>query len=48
MANPNIVNVTTIYGKPVGQTDTTTSTAIVTNQSNSGTIVNLILYWHLI
>ena len=41
MANPNIVNVTTIYGKTVGQTVTTTSTAIVTNQSNSGTIVKL-------
>ena len=41
MANPNIVNVTTIYGKTVGQVVTTNSTAIVTNQSNSGTIVKL-------
>jgi|2_EtaG_2_1085320.scaffolds.fasta_scaffold65933_2 hypothetical protein len=41
MANPNIVNVTSIYAKTVGQAVTTINTAIVTNQANSGTIVKL-------
>ena len=38
MANPNIVQVTSIYGKTAVQTVTTTATAIVTNDSGSGKI----------
>lgn len=42
MANPNIVNVTSIYGKVVGLDLTTTSTtAIVTNSSGSGKILKI-------
>ena len=33
MANPNIVGVTTIYGKTAGQAVTTSATTIVTNLS---------------
>lgn len=41
MANPNIVNVTSIYGKVVGQAITTSATAIVTNSSGSGKIYKI-------
>jgi len=41
MANPNIVNVTTIQGKTVGAAVTTTATALVTNASSSGKIFKL-------
>lgn len=38
MANPNIVGVTTIYGKTAGLAVTTTATAIVSNAASSGKI----------
>lgn len=38
MANPNIVDVTTIYGKTAVQAVSTTATAIVTNSADSGKI----------
>lgn len=38
MANPNIVNVTSILGKTVGAAVTTTMTALVTNTSGSGQV----------
>ena len=41
MANPNIVNVTTIQGKTVGAAVTTTATALVSNASSSGKIIKL-------
>lgn len=41
MANPNIVNVTTIYGKTAVQSVTTSATAIVTNSSGSGQILKI-------
>jgi hypothetical protein len=41
MANPNIVNVTSIYGKTVTAALTTTSTAIVTNASESGKVLKI-------
>lgn len=41
MANPNIVNVTSIYGKVVGQAVTNTATAIVTNTAGSGKVLKI-------
>ena len=41
MANPNIVNVTSIYGKTAVQAVTTTPTAIVTNSSGSGKVLKI-------
>jgi len=41
MANPNIVNVSTILGKVAGQAVSTTQTAIVTNSSGSGKIFKI-------
>lgn len=41
MANPNIVNVTTILGKVVGQAVGTSATAIVTNTAASGKILKI-------
>lgn len=41
MANPNIVNVTTINGKTVGAAVTTSATALVSNAANSGKIIKL-------
>jgi hypothetical protein len=41
MANPNIVNVTAIYGTTYVQTVGTSATAIVTNSSGSGTVIKL-------
>ena len=41
MANPNIVNVTTIYGKSAVQNVTTSPTAIVSNGSSSNTVLKL-------
>jgi hypothetical protein len=41
VANPNIVNVTSIYGKVVGQAVLTSPTTIVTNATSSGTVVKL-------
>jgi len=41
MANPNIVNVTSILGKVAGQAVTTSPTAIVSNAAASGTIVKI-------
>lgn len=41
MANPNIVNVSNIYGKVVGQAVSTSATAIVTNSSGSGKILKI-------
>ena len=41
MANPNIVNVTTIYGNTAVQQVTTSATAIVTNSAASGKIYKL-------
>lgn len=41
MANPNIVNVSQIYGKTVGQAVSTSATAIVTNAAGSGKIVKV-------
>lgn len=41
MANPNIVGVTSIYGKTAVQAVTTTATAIVTNSAASGKILKV-------
>ena len=41
MANPNIVNVTTIQGKVAGAAVTTSATALVSNSSSSGKIIKL-------
>lgn len=41
MANPNIVNVTSIYGKTVTAALTTSSTAIVTNADASGKVLKI-------
>lgn len=41
MANPNIVNVSSIYGKTTGIPVTTTTTAIVTNSANSNKILKI-------
>lgn len=41
MANPNIVNVTSIYGKTAGLAVTTSPTAIVTNSSGSNKILKI-------
>lgn len=41
MANPNIVNVSAIYGKIVGQLVTTVATAIITNTAASGKILKI-------
>lgn len=41
MANPNIVNVTTISGKVVGAAVTTSASALVTNASSSGKILKI-------
>ena len=41
MANPNIVNVTSIYGKTAVQAVTTTATAIVENAADSGKIIKI-------
>jgi hypothetical protein len=41
MSNPNIVNVTTIYGNTEVQSVTTTPTAIVTNTAASGKILKI-------
>jgi hypothetical protein len=41
MANPNIVNVSTIYGKTEGLAITTSETAIVSNASSSGKIYKI-------
>jgi hypothetical protein len=38
MANPNIVNVTTIYGKTAGTVATASAAALVTNSAASGKI----------
>lgn len=38
MANPNIVNVTNIYGKTVGAALTTSSADILTNSAGSGKV----------
>jgi hypothetical protein len=45
MANPNIVNVTTIYGNTAVANVSTSATAIVTNNSSSGKIykVNMLI-----
>lgn len=41
MANPNIVNVTAIYGKTAVQAVTTSATAIVTNSAASGKVLKV-------
>jgi hypothetical protein len=41
MANPNIVNVTSIYGKTIGHNITTSATAVVENASGSGEIYKI-------
>ena len=41
MANPNIVNVTSIYGKTAVQATSTTPTDIVSNAAGSNTIVKI-------
>ena len=41
MANPNIVNVTTIQGKTVGAAVTTTVAALVSNAASSGKIFKI-------
>lgn len=41
MANPNIVNVTSIYGKTAVQAISTTPTDIILNGSSSGTLVKI-------
>lgn len=41
MANPNIVNVTSIYGKTVTAALTTSSAAIVENASSSGKVLKI-------
>lgn len=45
MANPNIVNVTTIYGNTAVANVTTSATSIVTNTSSSGKVykVNMLV-----
>lgn len=41
MANPNIVNVTTILGKVAGAAVTTSAAALVTNAASSGKILKI-------
>lgn len=41
MANPNIVNVTSIYGKTAVQAVSTDATAIVENTSGSGNVLKI-------
>jgi len=41
MANPNIVNVTNIYGKTVGLAVTTSATAIIENTASSGKVLKI-------
>lgn len=41
MAAPNIVNVTSIYGKTAVQSVTTSATAIVTNSAGSGKVLKV-------
>lgn len=41
MSNPNIVNVTYIYGKTVGAALTTSSADIVTNSADSGKVFKI-------
>lgn len=41
MANPNIVNVTEIYGVTAVQAITTTATAVVTNAASSGKVIKV-------
>lgn len=41
MSNPNIVNVTSIYGTTSVQAVTTTATAIVTNAAASGSVYKI-------
>lgn len=41
MANPNIVNVTSIYGKSLGQYLSTSGTSILTNSANSNKIFKI-------
>lgn len=41
MANPNIVDVTTIRGKVAGAAVTTSASALVTNSSSSGKILKI-------
>lgn len=41
MANPNIVNVTSIYGKTAVQAVGTSATAIVTNSAASGKVLKI-------
>ena len=41
MANPNIVDVTEIYGVTAVQSITTTATAIVTNTASSGKVIKI-------
>ena len=42
MANPNIVNVTTIYGKTVGVAlSTTSATAVLSNAASSGKVLKV-------
>lgn len=41
MANPNIVNVTTIQGKIAGAAVTTTATALVSNSASSNKILKI-------
>lgn len=41
MAAPNIVNVTTIYGKSAVQAVTTTATAILSNSAGSGKVLKV-------
>ena len=41
MSAPNIINVTSIYGKTVGLAVTTVSTNIVTNTASSGKVLKI-------
>ena len=41
MANPNIVNVSSIFGKIVGQAVTTSTSAVVTNPASSNKIFKI-------
>jgi hypothetical protein len=41
MAAPNIVNVSTIYGKTAAAAVTTTASALVTNASSSGKVIKV-------
>ena len=41
MANPNIVNVTSIYGKTVGTAINTTATTIITNAAASNKVLKI-------